>query len=184
VGTIEIRIHSLAELFDPLDPSPFHQRALDRGAESYILACAGDHPAREPLRLLVHHPESLHAHGVEMADGIHGHFRRAHARGERQFRRRMRIGAISLGAGLIILAASARLRNLLGDVEGRGLAVGLAEGLLILGWVAMWRPIEILLYEHWESHLDHAVLDRLASIPVEFLILPDTGGPGIHGSAG
>jgi hypothetical protein len=124
------------------------------------------------LRLLIHCPESLRVHVVEMADGIHEHFRRTHARGERQFRRRMRIGAASLGAGLVMLAVSVGLRSLLHDVEARALAQGLSEALLILSWVAMWRPVEILLFEHWESHLDHAVLDRLAGIPVEFVILP------------
>ena len=33
----------------------------------------------------------------------------------------------------------------------------------------MRRPVEILLFEHWESHEDHAVLLRLASIPIEFV---------------
>jgi len=173
VGAMELRIQSEAELFNPLDPSPLHERAMDHGAESYLLTCAGERAATEPLRLRIHCPESLHAHAVEMADGIHEHFRRTHMRGERQFRRRMRIGVIALGAGLVILAVSAGLRNLLRGVEGPGLAAGLAEGLLIFGWVAMWRPIEILLYEHWESHLDHAVLDRLARIAVEWRVLPD-----------
>ncbi len=47
--TVEIRIRSLAQLFEPLDPSPFPKRALGRSAESYILACARKHPLDEPL---------------------------------------------------------------------------------------------------------------------------------------
>lgn len=172
-STIEVRIHRLAELFSPLDPSPLPRRALESSAETYIVRCASELPAREPLHLLISCPLSLQARSVEMVDGIHEHFRRMHARGERQFRRRLRLGTISLGAGLIILAVSVGLRNLLSAGEGRGLATGVAEGLLILGWVAMWRPIEILLYEHWESHLDHAVLKRLAGIAVDFSFLPD-----------
>ena len=66
------------------------------------------------------------------------------------------------------------LRSLLREIEGRALVQGIEEGLLILGWVAMWRPVEILLFEHWESHQDHAMLQRLASIPIEFVFLPGT----------
>ena len=33
--------------------------------------------------------------------------------------------------------------------------------------------IEILLSEHWEGYLDHAMLERLASIPIEFVFQPD-----------
>ena len=160
-------------LFDAMDPAPLPERALDRNAESYILGCAGRHRPAEPLRLLVHFPESLRAHAADATDAIHEHFRRAHAQGERNFRRRLRIGGFALVAASGVLAASFGLRSLLGNLEGQALVQGLGEGLLILGWVAMWRPVEILLFEHWESHLDHAMLDRLASIPIEFVFQPD-----------
>jgi hypothetical protein len=171
--TIEIRIRSLAELFEAMDPAPSRERALDRNAASYILGCAGNHRPTDPLRLRVHFPESLRAHAADATDAIHEHFRRAHARGERDFRRRLRIGGVTLAVALGVLAGSFWLRSLLSGVQARPLAQGLGEGLLILGWVAMWRPVEILLFEHWESHLDHAVLERLASIPIEFVFQPD-----------
>lgn len=173
MATIEIRIRSLTQLLDVLDPAPLRERALDRNAEGYILACAGKHRATEPLRLLVHLPQSLRAHMAEAADAIHEHFRRTHAQGERNFRRRMRIGGLALAVALGVLAGSFWLRSLLSAVEASTLVQGLGEGLLILGWVVMWRPVEILLWEHWESHLDHAMLERLASIPVEFVFQPD-----------
>ena len=173
MATIEIRIRSLAQLFDALDPAPLPERALERNAESYLLGRAGRHRPAELVRLLVHSPESLRAHAAAATDAIHEHFRRAHAQGERTFRRRMRIGGVALAAASGVLAASFGLRSLLGSLEGRALVQGLGEGLLILGWVAMWRPVEVLLFEHWESHLDHAMLDRLASIPIEFVFQPD-----------
>ncbi|MEX1185222.1 MAG: hypothetical protein WEA80_01360 [Gemmatimonadaceae bacterium] len=173
MATIEIRIRSLTQLLDVLDPAPLRERVLDRNAEGYILACAGKHRATEPLSLLVHLPQSLRAHTAEAADAIHQHFRRTHAQGERNFRRRMRIGGLALAVALGVLAGSFWLRSLLSAVEASTLVQGLGEGLLILGWVVMWRPVEILLWEHWESHLDHAMLERLASIPVEFVFQPD-----------
>ena len=173
MATIEIRIRRLAQLFEVLDPAPLPERALDRDAESYILACAGKHRPTEPLRLLVHLPESLRTHADDAVDGLHGHFRRTHAQGEHTFRRRLRIGGFALAVASGVLAGSFWLRSLLSGVTERPLVQGLSEGLLILGWVAMWRPVEILLFEHWESHLGHAMLDRLASIPVEFVFQPD-----------
>ena len=173
VATIEIRVQSWAQLFEPLDPLPVRERALDRSAESYILACAGEHPVQQPVRLLIHCPESWRMHVAGVAEGIHEHFRSAHAQGEKRFRRRLRVGGVLLGVGLAILGAAIAIRSLLRGVEGSALAQGLGEGLLILGWVAMWRPVDILLFEHWESHLDHAMLDRLARIPVEFSFRPD-----------
>ena len=176
-ATIEISIRTLPQLFDSLDPAPLRERALDHAVERYILSAASEHVPSEPLRLSILLPESLRVHAADAAIGIHEHFRLAHAQGERLYRRRLRIGAFALVAGLVILVLSVALRSLLRQVAERGLADAFAEGLLIIGWVAMWRPIDILLYEHWESHLDHAMLDRLARIPVDYSFVPDVASP-------
>ena len=165
---IEIRVRGLAQLFDPLDPSPTHRRALAGSVANYILSRAVAERAQDPLRLIVHGPESLRNHSAEIVQGIHEHFRLVHARSQRRFARRMRIGGETLGGGLVLLALSIALRSLLRNAYPGSLTEGIGEGLLILGWVAMWWPIHVLLFEHWESHLDHAVLDHLARVEVSF----------------
>jgi hypothetical protein len=165
---IEIRVGDLAQLFDPLDPSPTHRRALARSVASYILARAEAQGGQEPLRLVVYGPESLRTQAAEIVQGIQEHFRVAHAKGQRRFARRMRIGGVTLVGGLVVLALSVALRSLLRSAYPGSMADGIGEGLLILGWVAMWWPVHILLFEHFESHLDHAVLDRLARVQVSF----------------
>lgn len=45
---IELRIQTLDQLFDSLDPAPFHAKALDRNAEAYLLESAAEHGARTP----------------------------------------------------------------------------------------------------------------------------------------
>ena len=42
----------------------------------------------------------------------------------------------------------------------------LREGLTIVGWVAMWRPLEICLYDWWPLYDDQRRLDKLARIRV------------------
>lgn len=170
---IEIRISSLPELLNSLDPAPVHERAVDLRAERYMVGCVKKHRQAKLLRLRVHAPASLRAHADGATDAVHEHFRRAHALGERNFRRRLRIGAGTLAIASGILGGSFWLRRVLSGIAEPALAQGLGEGLLILGWVAMWRPVEILLFEHWESHLDHRILERLAGIPVEWTFQPD-----------
>ena len=82
-STIEIWIHSPAQLFDPLDPSPNARRALSGDVASYILALARERPAQEQLRLLIHGPGSLQRHASGIAQAIPEHFRLAHANGQR-----------------------------------------------------------------------------------------------------
>lgn len=49
---------------------------------------------------------------------------------------------------------------------GRGLAAEIAdEGLYIVGWVAMWRPLEVFLYD-WRPIRHRALYAKLARIPV------------------
>jgi hypothetical protein len=40
------------------------------------------------------------------------------------------------------------------------------ESLLIAGWVAMWRPLEIFLYDWWSIRSEARLFDRLAVMPV------------------
>jgi hypothetical protein len=40
------------------------------------------------------------------------------------------------------------------------------EGFLIGGWVAMWRPLEVFLYDWWPIRAEGRLLQRLSAMPV------------------
>ena len=40
------------------------------------------------------------------------------------------------------------------------------ESLLIGGWVAMWRPLEVFLYDWWPIRAEARLFDRLSAMPV------------------
>jgi len=40
------------------------------------------------------------------------------------------------------------------------------ETLVIGGWVAMWRPLEIFLYDWWPIRAERKLYDRLSVMPV------------------
>ena len=46
------------------------------------------------------------------------------------------------------------------------LAEVVREGFLIGGWVAMWRPIEVFLYDWWPIRAEARLFDRLSNMPV------------------
>ena len=170
MATIDIRVQRIDQRFDWLAPSPFseNEKALSRDAEDYIVDFAGEYGRAEPLRLIVHAPVSIKPHAAEITHAVQSHFERAHVQCRRRYRRRMRIGRTLLIAGLAVLALALLLRALLGDPGDRAMIAAIGEGLLILGWVAMWRPLEILLFERLENHQNSALLHRLAQIPVDF----------------
>jgi len=166
---IEIRLREVRQLFHTLDPAPFREKDLDEAAEQYLLEACREAGSHRPLRLVVHlpRPEAQSDAARTLADAVHNYF----GYRERQLRtdtfRLLRFGAFSFALGLGFLVACLVLRRWL---VARPLLVDRAivdEGLLILGWVAMWRPTEALLYDWWPLAWRRTLLRRLASIPVE-----------------
>ena len=41
-NTIEIRLSSIEQLFDTLDPSPFREKDVDKDVEEFIVGCSLD----------------------------------------------------------------------------------------------------------------------------------------------
>ena len=78
-----------------------------------------------------------------------------------------RSGRISLLIGLAFLAGAFATSQLIGRLlQANGLGELLRESVLIGGWVAMWRPIEIFLYDWWPILAEARLYDRLAAMPV------------------
>jgi hypothetical protein len=172
MADIELRIQRIEQLFDNLDPAPFRAKALDRNAEAYLRESAGEHSAREPLCIVIHGPAALAGQIDDMAAGIHTHFALALQQSERLHRRQRRIGRIALAGGGATLAAALLLRRWVTNLGG-SLGEVLAEGLLILAWVALWRPIESIGFDSWKSREERRLLATLARVPLRFVATPD-----------
>jgi hypothetical protein len=48
-----------------------------------------------------------------------------------------------------------------------------SEGLTVIGWVSLWRPVEVLLYDWWPSWRERRVYERILRMQVE--VATDTG---------
>ena len=90
----------------------------------------------------------------------------------------MRQGMRFLFTGLTVLGTTLLARALLVHPGNSKVLVAISEGLLIVGWVAMWRPIEVLLFERVENHQNMALFDRLSRIDVEFALDATSFGTG------
>jgi hypothetical protein len=81
------------------------------------------------------------------------------------------VGRTSLLIGLIALAAAIALGDFLASLmKGGRIGDILRESLTIGGWVSMWRPLEVFLYDWWPIRNDARLSDRLA--PSGPLLLP------------
>ena len=68
--------------------------------------------------------------------------------------------------GLTFLLVCMLIRQLAYSFGSGAISEIVAEGMLIAGWVAMWRPLEIFLYEWWPVLRRTRVLGKLAAMPV------------------
>ena len=77
-----------------------------------------------------------------------------------------RDGRIALATGLVFLLVCTLLRELAFSSRHPAVSDIIGEGMLIIGWVAMWRPLEIFLYEWVPIRRRGRVLAKLAKMPI------------------
>jgi hypothetical protein len=181
LSVIEIGIERLPQLFHTLDPYPFKERDLDRDVEEYIVDWARELPRHLPLSIVVHLPasEAETQAARELENALQHFFAYRAAVIGRDLKELFRIGRRAMIVGLVVLGLCLAGGNLVGALGDGYIARFVAEGLIILGWVANWRPIEIVLYDWWPVARRRRLYRRLA---VAAVILKPT--PGLKPTAG
>jgi len=165
---IEVFVDRIEQLLNSMDPSPFHERDLDDDAEEFIVGWAREFPRRDAISLVVH-VNQLPAHGDAqhlLETAVHNYFAYRAKLNRLEFRYLLKQGRTSLTIGLAFLAACVLTSQLLRHRAGT-LPIILREGLIIAGWVAMWRPMEIFLYEWWPLLRKGRLYEKLSRMHVE-----------------
>ena len=165
---IEINLSRLSQLFNSLDPSPFHERDLDHDAEEYIVDSAEEIPRQRPLCLVIHLPADQlpNVGSNDLGEAIHNYFDYRKTNEQRRLRLLFRDGRIALITGIAFLFCCVLLREVAFSF-GNGTAYRIiGEGMLIIGWVAMWRPLEIFLYEWVPVRRRCRTLEKLSKMRV------------------
>lgn len=166
---IEMKLNSALQLFNSLDPSPFHEKDLDDDAAEYIVSTARDFPRNTPLRLEIYLPPDQIRKDTEesVTHAIHNFFDYKAQVTDSDLRAVLRQGRASLVIGLLFLSACLFGRELVGNLLHGTVREILGEGLLISGWVAMWRPIQIFLYEWWPIRNLRGLYHKLSRLKID-----------------
>jgi hypothetical protein len=167
---IEVHVTDLKQLFHSLDPTPFRERDLDPRAEEFIAGWARELDIDKPMALIVHVDEGLPPPDKVKAlhDAVRDYFGERAGECRRRLRQLFRVGRTSLLIGLLFLAgailAGDVVASMLKDTRFAEIA---RESLVIGGWVAMWRPLEIFLYDWWPIRAEARLFDRLSAMIVK-----------------
>ena len=165
-GLIELRLNNVGQLFNTMDPSPFHERDLDHDAEEFILSWAREHEKDADLQIRVVLRQSADTNSARLVkESIHHYFEYRARIARHDLGELFREGRTALLIGLLFLGATLILRDMI--VAGPSLADFFREGLTICGWVGLWKPVDIHLYRWWPLKAHGRLLTRLSRCSIE-----------------
>jgi hypothetical protein len=164
-ATVGIRVHDLAQVFNSLDPSPFWDRDLAWEAAEFIEGEFRDKLSARVWHLYVHTHEGAALAG-DLQPALEHYYGRLAASTRRRLRDQIRYGQLALLGGIAIFLISTAARGVVTRVLGGAAPRILDEGLIILAWLALWRPAESLVYGWVPLFRERRLYERLAAIRV------------------
>lgn len=173
---IEIHVPELHLLFNAIDPSPLLEKDLGTNIEDFIVSWSRAAGRDSRLALLIHVDRpGDHDSATTVPAAIHEHFRQRSLSTQRKLRQLFRVGRTSLAIGLVFLTVAVTLGGFVESrMRGSEIGVLMRESMVIGGWVAMWRPLEIFLYDWWPIRAERQLFNRLARMPVQIALKPQS----------
>lgn len=178
---IEIRLDDVAQLFDTMDPFPFRERDLAKEADEYICEWVDELPADKPIQIRIHLPASAEEDPAvsSLETSIQHHFAHREKTMGRELSDLFRLGRRTLLIGLTVLGLCLVLGQTFAAYSSRGgVSHFVEEGFIIVGWVALWRPLDIFLYDWWALDEKKKLYHRLAKAHVSVSFYDGLAGGG------
>jgi ABC-type spermidine/putrescine transport system permease subunit I len=166
---IAIRVRSISQLFNSFDPSPFREKDLDNDVEEFLVGWVRELPPAAPFRIVVHLPaeDAAKPDASEIGAAFAHYFRYRAQVSARELRELLRIGWRSLIIGVVVLVICLVASQVAAKtIANTTVARVVEESLIIVGWVANWRPIEIYLYDWWPIVRRMRLFRRIAAAHV------------------
>jgi hypothetical protein len=170
VVRLDLHLAEIRQLFNSMDAAPFRERDLDPAAEQFIVEWAREVRPEAALALTVHLSREAPVDGEisVLRDAVRDYFAHAAAAARRRLKRLFRTGRRNLVVGVAFVAFAIFIGDLVGGLVGRyNYGRLIQESIAIGAWVALWRPIEVFLYDWWPIRAEARLYDRLSAMQVE-----------------
>lgn len=167
---IDIRVTSVLQLFDARDPAPFRARDLDDDFVEYVTAAAEEIPGKGPLDIVIHIDETPTAtlDADAITQSIRSFFEYQIDLRRLQISKLFRAARLFLAIGVSCLILCLLAAELLeANVEDSTFRKVAREGIIIFGWVSLWKPFELLLFDWYPTYDRMTLLRRLARSTVQ-----------------
>lgn len=167
---IDLRLKSARQLFDGRDPAPFRDRVLDADAVEYMLLRLHEIPARAEAKIVVWIANPLPSDLTDelIVDSFSRHFHYEGERLARQTRMYLQRGPLLLIGGLAVIILSPTISQwMITATQPGNLQRILTDGISIMSWVAVWRPLETLVYDWWPLFAQRRTIRKILETEIE-----------------
>ncbi len=171
IHKLAMRVREVGQLFNSMDPTPFLNKDLDPGAEAFIESWAFDYSPKCRFHITIHiekWPEESDLN-ERLTAAIHNHFAYKEERMRSRLRNLLRQGRTSMAVGIVFVTGCLVAADVVGGM-GSNHGYNIArESLTIVGWVAMWKPMQTFLYDWWPVLRKIRLYQRLSSAHIATL---------------
>jgi len=164
-ASVSIHVRNVAQMFNSLDPSPFWDRDLDREAAEFIEEEFSEKLSAHTWHLHVHAQDGA-ALAADLQAAVEHYYERLANSARYRLRDEMRVAQVALLGGVAIFLLSMTVRGILAGMLRGSAPRMLDEGLIIIAWLALWRPVESLVYGWVPLYRRRRLYERLAAIRV------------------
>ena len=167
---IDCHLQSPQQLFDSRDPAPFRDKDLDEDFVRYLTLSLREISIKNNVKLVMLFPESVRQNVDQesITRAIHNFFEFEVEASRNEMSSLFRQGRVSLLIGLNFLLFFSLISWLNQYISNEFWRVFVKESFNLLGWVSMWKPIQIYLYDWWPIHDRILFYRKLSQIEVQF----------------
>lgn len=168
---VEVGVKNSRQLFNERDPAPFRERDLDPKFVIYLVSAIEEFPLRTKIKLRIltaDESDTTPENSLTIRVAIQKYFQYESELAKAKLRKHHRTDRYFFLIGFFTLFVCLSLAQFISSVK---LAPAITDivsvGFIIIGWVAMWHPIEALLYDWWPIREQRLYFDKIGTLDVE-----------------
>lgn len=166
---IEVRVKTTQRLFDHRDPAPFREKDLDENFVEYIYSSIREFSISTPIKIIIY-IEDIESSSVTqkaIREAIHSYFAYQIELQSGNIKRYWRRAQLFLLIGLFVLIICIVSAQKIQVPTTPSLIGVLREGLIIFGWVSIWKPIEVILFDWYPQYEHLRYYKKLHSVEID-----------------
>jgi hypothetical protein len=170
---VEVAVKNTRQIFNERDPAPFRERDLDQQFVIYLVSAIEEFPLRikMKIRILTSEITDLQSDNIHIIrEAISAYFQYESNLAKSKLRKSHRTARYFSVIGLVTLIISLSLAQFVDslniDISVKSI---ISVSLIIIGWVAMWHPIEAMLYDWWPIREQRQYFDKIALLDVDIV---------------